>query len=65
VTSGNTVGGSGAGRSSDGLARDAPATARQLIALGFSIEAFERLGHADLETFLLTFIELKMAGLTC
>jgi Fe-S cluster assembly protein SufD len=42
-----------------------PSRARQLIALGFSIEAFERLGHADLETFLLTFIEQKMTGLTC
>jgi Fe-S cluster assembly protein SufD len=42
-----------------------PSSARQLIALGFSIEAFERLGHADLETFLLTFIEQKMTGLTC
>jgi len=42
-----------------------PSRARQLIALGFSIEALERLGHEDLEALLLTFIEEKMVGLTC
>lgn len=42
-----------------------PSRARQLIALGFSIECLERLGHDDLESLLLTFIEQKMVGLTC
>ena len=41
-----------------------PAAARALIARGFSIEAVKRLDHEALETFLLTFIDAKMAPLT-
>ncbi len=41
-----------------------PVAARALIALGFSIEAVERIGHEALESFLLGFIEAKMVGLS-
>ena len=41
-----------------------PAAARALIARGFSIEAVERLDHEALESFLLGFIDAKMAPLT-
>lgn len=42
-----------------------PSNARQLIALGFSIEAVERLNHEGIETLLIGFIKVKMNGLTC
>ncbi|MFU8893655.1 MAG: SufB/SufD family protein [Luteolibacter sp.] len=40
-----------------------PSRARQLIALGFAIEAVERLDHEGLESLLIGFIEAKMRGL--
>lgn len=38
-----------------------PARARQLIARGFSVEVVERIGHAALEEFVLSFIDDKFA----